>query len=160
MATKRNFREYRTIDKAKWPRGEWDREPDKVQWIDEATGLDCLLNRSSLGNWCGYVGVPTSHPLHGKDYEAIDGNIDVHGCLTFANSSMDTGDESKGICHVAEAGRPDHVWWFGFDCAHSGDLCPRHSNGFHGYDHYRNMAYVESETVSLAKQLAAIQVSA
>ena len=24
--------EYRTIDKSAWPRGEWDAEPDKMQW--------------------------------------------------------------------------------------------------------------------------------
>lgn len=25
---------YNVIDKSKWPRGEWDNEPDKIQWVD------------------------------------------------------------------------------------------------------------------------------
>lgn len=36
-------REYTTKDKSDWPRGEWDNEPDKVQFQDEATGLPCLI---------------------------------------------------------------------------------------------------------------------
>lgn len=61
--------EYRTIDKSSWPRGEWDHEPDKRQWQDEATGLPCLIVRQrDSGHLCGYVGVPKSHALHGRDY--------------------------------------------------------------------------------------------
>lgn len=48
----RNHREYRTIDKTGWPIGQWTNEPDKVQWIDEATGLDCLIVRH---RGCGHL---------------------------------------------------------------------------------------------------------
>lgn len=50
------------------PGGAWDAEPDKQQWVDEATGLDCLAVRNPSGTWCGYVGVPTTHPVFGKYY--------------------------------------------------------------------------------------------
>src|SRR5215510_304522 len=76
--------EYRNVvDKSDWQRGEWDGEPDKIQWPDEATGLPCLIVRGPIGALCGYVGVPTSHPLHGKNYD--DCHVDVHGGLTFAH---------------------------------------------------------------------------
>lgn len=31
-------REWRTAEKAEWGPGPWQDEPDKAQWIDEATG--------------------------------------------------------------------------------------------------------------------------
>lgn len=79
---------YTTIDRAAlgWPSGEWDSEPDKLQWPDEATGLPCLAVRhASLGHWCGYVGVPPEHPWAGHTYDS-DVEVDVHGGLTFADA--------------------------------------------------------------------------
>lgn len=77
-------KEWRTIDKVTWGRGPWDDEPDKKQWLDEATGLPCLAVRASaLGHWCGYVGVPVGHPAYGKGYADLD--VTVHGGLTFAD---------------------------------------------------------------------------
>jgi hypothetical protein len=59
------------IDKSSWGDGEWQNEPDKVQWADPVTGMTCLVRRTPHhGALCGYVGVPRSHPLHGKDYES------------------------------------------------------------------------------------------
>lgn len=60
----------------------WDNEPDKVQWIDPATDLDCLAVRNPIGAWCGYVGVPNDHPYYGQPYDDIP--VSVHGGLTFA----------------------------------------------------------------------------
>lgn len=172
-------KEYRTVDKSAWPRGEWDDEPDKMQWQDEATKLPCLIVRASSGALCGYVGVSPSHPWYKLDYSdvfpghacndscekdgsyhdyesCIDGRIEVHGGLTFADMCADTSDESKHICHVPGPGEPDHVWWFGFDCAHSGDISPAY--GMHrmfsdGYDSYREIPYVKREVTRLAEQL-------
>lgn len=56
-------------DKSKWARGEWDSEPDKVQFEDRETGLPCLIVRTlHSGHLCGYVGVAEGHPLFGKSY--------------------------------------------------------------------------------------------
>lgn len=75
--------EYRTVDKSGWGDGPWQSEPDKRQWRDEATGLPCLIVRGPSGALCGYVGVPATHPLHGKEYDAAD--VEVHGGLTFSD---------------------------------------------------------------------------
>lgn len=57
-----------------------------------------------------------------------------------------------GVCHVVEAGEPDDVWWFGFDCAHCDDFAPG-ANWSLGEAHYRNVAYVTEECQKLALQL-------
>lgn len=147
--------EYRTIDKAAWPaRGEWDNEPDKVQWPDAATGLPCLIVRGPSGALCGYVGVPKGHPYHGKDYETCD--VDVHGGLTFADGCSHGADESHGVCHVPGEGEPDDVWWLGFDTAHYGDMSPAYRSIWCGGT-YRTIAYVRAEVTRLAKQLSEIE---
>ena len=131
--------------------GPWDGEPDKAQWIDEATGFDCLMVRNQFGALCGYVGLPPDHPLHGQDYNDVDAH--VHGGLTFAGPCMEGAPEDQGVCHVPEAGRPDKVWWLGFDCAHAGDWAPDLSR--YGNDTYRTFDYVQHQCAVLAGQLAA-----
>jgi hypothetical protein len=67
---------------------------------------------------------------------------------------------ARYICHVAAPGEPDPVWWFGFDCAHSGDICPSHTRysfGSFGDEEYRTISFVEDECRSLARQLATHQ---
>jgi hypothetical protein len=157
----RILREYHTIDKSRWAPGPWQSEADKVQAIDDATGLDVLLVRQPYhGSWCGYVGVPQSHPLFGQGYHDVP-DVDVHGGLTFADACHETGDESRGICHVGEIGAADHVWWFGFDCAHAWDITPGHDHGFGFPDStYRTREYVEAECARLAEQLAALNAPA
>lgn len=165
-------KEYRTIDKSEWDRGEWDDEPDKMQWQDEATGLPCLIVRNGSGALCGYVGVAEGHPCFEQGYgdakavtplnEDDGGYIDVHGGLTFAGFCADTEDESKHICHVPAPGEPKRVWWLGFDCSHSGDVSPSMSKWRreHGFDRsewlesYKAIGYVKNEVRKLARQLA------
>ena len=58
------------------------------------------------------------------------------------------------ICHVPLPGESDDVWWFGFDCAHSGDLVPSMlAFGASIGDDYRSLDYVIDECSDLAKQL-------
>lgn len=80
--------------------------------------------------------------------------FDVHGGLTFAGLCHEGAEECQGICHKPSPGEPEHVWWFGFDCAHSGDEMPAHprewSDGM-----YRDFDYVTENCQSLARQLAA-----
>ena len=156
-----NQQQWTFVNKSSWPRGEWDSEPDKVQWIDPATNLDCLIHRGSSGALCGYVGLPRGHKFYGKDYEAArarDGEyLDVHGGLTFADScSEEVRADGGGICHIPAPGRPADVWWLGFDCAHSGDLCPAYSEDDRGYEQYRDIFYVKHEVQKLAAQLSAV----
>jgi hypothetical protein len=157
------MKQWTNIDKSRWGDGPWQNEPDKKQWVDAATGLDCLIVRNAhLGNWCGYVGVPQNHPLFGKDYGAVD--VDVHGGLTFSEKcEPDPRGEGYGICHTPEPGRSE-VYWFGFDCGHAFDLAPameayykKHYISSLTLDEssvYRDMTYVEEECTRLARQLA------
>jgi hypothetical protein len=201
LTTSENYRAYRTMaaEKADWGRGDWTEEPDKAQCIDAETGLDCLIVRNRVGALCGYVGVPDSHPWHGKGYHDVD--VRVHGGLTFANRCADASEaarermrsrvqscaseaatypqgdaatfiatwgdavesseafgcamEAHAICHVPAPGRPEHVWWFGFDCAHSGDLSPGmdHRWRYSDEEGYRAWNYVVHEVRRLAKQI-------
>lgn len=154
------------VDKSAWGEGPWQHEPDRAEW--EHAGLPCLAVRGPHGGWCGYAAVDPSHPLYQKYYDDVD--VEVHGGLTYANKCQ------GHICHVPKPGKSKHVWWFGFDCAHSGDFSPSYGNRYVGqgypwpekpYDHataiaandwrvdrYRDLAYVEGETCRLAEQLA------
>jgi len=154
-------RQWTHVDKKEWGPGPWQDEPDKIQWVDTATDLDCVMVRNEvMGNWCGYVGVPPGHPLHGKSYEGVD--VEVHGGLTFADGCDETAEEGHGICHIPDPGRPDDVWWLGFDCAHAWDTMPgfnaryREARIADGHDTYRDQTYVTGQCAMLAQQLKAM----
>lgn len=204
------------VEKSEWLRGEWDDEPDKMQWQDKTTGLPCLIVRGPSGALCGYAGVAPGHPWHGVSYNSCvkdgceeswcdhrpESTIDVHGGLTFSAGCADVSREKwekfrasveasrdeaqrfpvgdaarrlrewsdvlddyagwvarrslQGICHVVP-GKPDNVWWFGFDCAHSGDYSPSFGRVVPSIraDSYKDLAYVQHEVTKLAQQLAA-----
>lgn len=151
--------------------GPWQDEPyDKIVWVDEASDLDCMVKRGPMGVWCGYVGVPPGHPAHGMDYDDVrladDQWPDVHGGLTYAAPCADS-EEPEAICHVPEPGRPEHVWWFGFDCGHWQDITPVTQRYLDeagrtlplrgSYEPtYKSVDYAKAETLSLAQQLAAM----
>ena len=154
------------VDRSKWPTGEWDGEPDKVQWTDEATGMTCLAKRHQRsGHWCGYVGVGQDHPLHGKGY--YDPDVDVHGGLTYAAMCME-GPPAETVCHIPAPGTPAHLYWFGFDCHHAWDYSPLDKvyEAERGYPftvgsdaHYRTLEFVKRQCASLAAQLAGLSAS-
>ena len=155
--------EYRTIDKSGWGSGPWQTECDKRQWMDEATGLPCLIVRNEvLGFLCGYVGVARGHPLFEASYDD-DGarDLEVHGGLTFADKCQPARAEDHGICHAVEPGEDDDVWWLGFDSGHALDLVPNTSSGYKfeigDRATYRDFAYVADQCAKLAQQLAAMK---
>ncbi len=152
--------EWKTIDRSQWPDGPWMNEPDKKQWLDEATGLPCLAVRNRT-NWCGYVGISKNHPLFEKHYGDIEPYLEVHGGLTFSDHCAGNAEEGRYICHLVEAGEDDHVWWLGFDCAHSGDMWDFTrdfpSLHYHEWEQYRTLGYVEGQCRDLAQQLIDIQ---
>jgi hypothetical protein len=147
--------EFEPHDRTGWPPGPWDGEPDRIEWIDAATGQPCLMRRNRWGAWCGYTAVNPGHPLHGVDYSELydreDINLDVHGGITYTSLCHDD------ICHVPQPGEPDDVWWWGFDCGHYCDTVPDMlANGFGPYPNstYRDVAYVREQVTDLARQLA------
>lgn len=170
------------LDRSRWASGPWDDEPDREQWTDEASGLDCLIRRGPSGALCGYVAVGPDHPWFRIGYSACTQECDhiycdhiycdhsphdltdAHGGLTYASEC--DGDTEQGICHRTEG--DDRAWWFGFDCAHAGDIMPRTvpnlsrdiSDAFDGYhfgETYKDWRYVRSEVEALAAQLAEVQ---
>jgi hypothetical protein len=143
-------------------------KPFKIEREWKHAGLSCAVVQADEGRHrCGYVRVPLGHPMHAKGYD--EPMVDVHGGLTFAE---------KEPCNTHEDGEG---WWFGFDCYHSGDAgrdpnvdvsslsdgarklyetmrdvdarFPIHSRG-----HYWTQPEVETETESLAEQLAGVAV--
>lgn len=140
------------------PEGPWQYEPVKVVWVDEDTGLDCMIVRSNgAGSLCGYVGVENSHSWFGLSWDHEDVDVRVHGGLTFADMCMEDGPADAVVCHVPQEGRSDEIWWLGFDCAHAWDYAPITEAFFPDIPMpdkvYRDIIYVIDEVKSLAKQL-------
>lgn len=135
----------------------WQNEPDRVEWLDPVTKLPCMMMRSEMGTWCGYIGLSPNHPWWGTSYEKIEPYPDVHGGLTFSDKRLVISD-SAVLEQLLENGIiPDDLWWIGFDCAHFADLSPRL------YDwkiqvaegkEYRDARYVTQNVVNLALQAA------
>lgn len=108
--------------------GEWAGEPDLLEF--EAYGFKCQAKRhDDLGHLCGYITVGADHPWHALTYDEVD--ADVHGGLTFSENG-----------------------WFGFDCAHAGDVVPKlnHLKIADFGETYKGMGYVVGELIKLAKQ--------
>jgi hypothetical protein len=127
-------------NKREWKDGPWHDETDGGIWSDKATGYAVMIRRNGLGAFCGYVGVPNSHPFYGRHvtYNLSDPlmNCDVHGGITF-NGPMK--------CKEME-----DLWVFGFDCNHTGDSAPKDTYAF---GTYRDIEYVKSEVQGLARFL-------
>jgi hypothetical protein len=110
-------------------------------------GFPCVVARHpSFGHLNGYVGIPKSHPLYGKNYEIIQKTY-VHGGITYAGQDLMflTAKEKK-------------YWWFGFDTGHIGDLPPfyllnRNIPDIICVGVYKDMKYVVKETKDMALQL-------
>ena len=147
--------EFTSVNRAGWPSGPWDNEPDKRQWPDAVTGMPCLIVRNECtGNLCGYVGVPPFHPLYGQQYD--DANVIVHGGLSFA-APCRPGSEKHGVCHIPGPGELDDVWWLGFDCAHYMDISPAMlmlGRECFNQGTYKDFAFVQAECEQLALQLS------
>lgn len=161
-------------DKSEWGDGPWQDEPDKVVWVDETTGLDCMIHRGPPGALCGYVGVPRSHPWYGRQFDDdVYREVDVHGGLSYGAPCDPDGTEESGICHVPALGREHDLWWVGFSCSgYLTDMAPcveadlrrmyeAHPewapNSWAGLPKtYKPVAYVRDEVQRLAQHAAAL----
>jgi hypothetical protein len=104
-------------------------------------GLHCLVIAQDMGHRCGYVGV--SHNLG----DAYGLGLEVHGGVTHEGGHMNDG-----------------LYYYGFDCAHSGDAKDEsimsedykkiHSQWNQIGGVVRTKEFVESECRKLADQLA------
>jgi hypothetical protein len=171
-----------SIDKSAWGQGPWIDEPDRVNFMTE-NGMDACINRvKHSGCLCGYVGVDAAHPWFGKEYSAqvkataeqlaapIDTDrISILAVFLMAMGSEAPADEANIDCLVrvhggvtyADKGREEFgedpgLWYFGFDCSHSGDLSPSYDFSFRDGE-YRDVNYVRSEIESMSAQLANVK---
>lgn len=104
----------------------------------EYRGYKCHIRRVNpefSGHLSGYVEIPENHPIAKLDYDQIekyyDYDLPAHGGLTFASEV-------------------ENAYWIGFDCAHSGDLCPAYSSEFRwAGDTYKTMDYVENNIMRI-----------
>jgi len=120
------------------------------EWIYK--DFKCVVIATGMGHRCGYVAVSENHPFYGLDYEdeKLHG-IDVHGGLTYSKGKSDYPVESEGL------------WWFGFDCAHSGDgrdftiMSEDYRRAFEKMEYFggevRTSGYVSLECERLVDQL-------
>lgn len=160
----------------------WETEGDERDF--EASGLKCAMRRGPGGNWCGYVGVSTEHPLHSVSYsdrvkapaELLREPVDMDRVSLIAllcqgkdgDKVLDEGLYTLDVLlrvhggitwsrdHHGREKKKDGLWWFGFYCAHAGDLAPKHEIHY-SIDMgnvYRDAEYVAAECRSLANQLA------
>lgn len=126
--------------------GPWSSEPDgPVFWVDETTGYECAAARNGSYVWCGYVR-STAPQGQSASYDNLD--VHVHGGLTYGGTRF-----------------PEHGgFWYGFDCAHSGDYIPSMHKYYDRIDRrkdtvisqYRTLEFVKKECESVARQLKAI----
>jgi hypothetical protein len=161
--------------------GPWQDEPDKAQWVDDATGLDCLIVRVPFhGALCGYVGVPPQHPWHGRDWSEVCGLVDVHDGITYSAPCVEGAEDGPAVCHIPGPGRPHDVWWLGFAAAGAFDHQPAFEHRINASNPgrekamaatwadaeewmrpvYRTFDYVRDQVTHLAGQVHAVAVDA
>lgn len=136
------------IPKSEWGPGPWQDEPDKLEWIDDETGYQCLIKRNPFtGALCGYVGLSEGHPYYGKKYSdriplddapGMSPDMESVGGIPLLIELWKTAAGPDGrvsldvIIRVHGSvtftgfweDREDGLWYFGFDTGHYMDYMP------------------------------------
>lgn len=152
--------------------GEWQKEPDKVCYLDEETSFPCMILRNTNGALCGYVAVGEQHPLFGKEYNFkinVDdlNRVKLHPEASPVDIFLQIVSENPNNIPIGALFNVHggitfswtfdelKLWWFGFDCNHYRDIAPRYAKEMQYPDaQYRNIDYVKNEIKNLAKQLS------
>lgn len=175
---------YHNPDRRPADDGPWNDEADKVAWVDEGTGLGCIMLRQRNGTMSGYVGVGSDHPLFGFEPDAVPDEVSrsVHGGITYGKPCEVNRFERRAhgrprqerytVCHTTwvrtvqdyrtvqttQDEFHEDLWWLGFDTDHPGDLVPNARRGPHtDRDIYRDQAFVYGHCVELAKRLKLLE---
>ncbi len=153
------------VDRTGWPAGPWDHEPDEIYFHEH--GLPCCILRMPWGSLCGYVGLPPGHPAYGFSYDTYSVELDelekIQDTKEFCRIARLVNDIFvHGGLTFARQGKENDFWWFGFDCAHSGDIykLSRLDDPMwkpQADEKYRDKSYVTLECEKLAKQLSEIK---
>lgn len=125
------------------PPGPWrDEQPTPIEFT--IGDFSCVIMRiRDMGHLCGYIFLPEEHPAF-PARSVLENELKCHGGITYNRA--------------AKGGQ-----WFGFNCAHAGDLVPAYFNGTGRWhapgDTYRDLSFVRAELESLAAQLSTIATS-
>ena len=135
-------------------------------WKTKA-GFRAVVVKTPMGHNCGYVGIPKSHVLYGKNYnehipalkpllkKALEGTIGKRGIIPvlFRDASkacMDFVFDVHGSVSFSRTTPTfpvaSNLHWIGFDCAHDGDtpeIC--------------DLNYCVKECESLARQIKQVK---
>lgn len=164
--------------------GPWNDEAEKIAWVDQDTGLGCIILRQKNGTLSGYVGIGPNHPLFGFEADAVPLDLTncVHGGITYGRECEanrfarraygEPRTERYTVCHVTVTRKVqsyrtvqttkdefehEDLWWLGFDTDHVGDLVPQGYNRSARMGNvYRDQAYVYQECLTLAQRLKAV----
>lgn len=115
----------------------------KIEQDWESSGLRCVVAALDMGHRCGYVGVPSSHPLFGiSSSQALsclapmmerikEQPIGKRGIIPLVCYRPDEPPTLEILIDVhgslTYSNGKDYpvegsgLWWFGFDCGHDGD---------------------------------------
>lgn len=142
----------------------WENEGKTYSFIDGETNYSCFIYRHPrYGHLCGYVDIPSIHPLFGIDkassiFDVITFNVEVHGGISFTGR-LENHYNNKELPDYLD---DEHDWLIGFDCNHENDYAPFRPY----YDEtmliefdmeYRTMGYVVDECRKLASQLKKLE---
>lgn len=136
-------------------------------WTTKA-GLRAVVILANDGSHhCGYVEVNKHHPLFGKHYGdkccpplPEDEVVGKRGLISILINACNEGDKISidmyfnvhgGISFSDKFKNESDGWWFGYDCAHLGDLTKGDYSFGDGV--WRDEEYCIAECESLAKQL-------
>ena len=138
-------------------------------WVTRA-GFPAVATMIDNQYRCGYVGVSPLSPFHRLEYYednillsdiyqstlqknsgttnfpiAIDHVIEVHGGITYSGS----------LAYLEPKAYRGH-WWFGFDCAHAGDMVYRANASTTLAVSVRTLNFVIEQSEKVADQLGAL----
>lgn len=141
-----------------------------MNWV-KVSGLNSIyilkLNRADLDSdthlhYCGYVGVPKSHPYYDK-IDCMGGNMffrEMESQL-FTNESIDV-DVHGGVTYTGGMdGWGKDYFFIGFDSAHMMDACTTEElKDFPFTSSFKPWSYMKEQVFNLYKQLEQVESNA
>ena len=113
--------------------------------IANSFGMPVVVRKNSCDIYCGYVGVPKSHPFYGTAAtDSVVKRVKVHGGVSYSAGNLPwlLAQDFPGF------------WWFGFDCATEDDAILSIENGSGCV--YRDEHYAQDQALLLARRLAGL----
>jgi hypothetical protein len=85
--------------------------PDLILEAGNHKGFEWLMAHTGMGTRCGYVRLPSNHPMFGYSDRELGTVLSVHGGITYNQAGAPNHKEDYGL-----------EQWIGFDCNHCFDL--------------------------------------